>query len=393
MIDEEKRKVQLEALEALKQNDFNGTFILPTGTGKSWVLIESLKTLLKEHPEYEEIWYLCNSTDLRDFDFVKELENWKAEDLIPKIKRMCYQTAYKIKDVKVDVLLADEYDYSLSEKYSNVYFNNSFKHKILTTAFIDSDKMDLAEDISEVVYKKQLQDAEDENVLNKSKYFYVNFLMTEEETKRYLEFNKEISDIVIKLNDLKLQLSLADDIESYRLSKKIKLWDFRLDIAIRARKRFLNSLDSSSVTCRKLMKEIYNEDPKCKILTFCELTKQADKVSKYSYHGESSSLNNLEKFRNDEIQSLSVCGKINRGVNIKNVRYMIFESCNQSKTQITQRLGRGKRLGKDDFLNVYFLIPCYYENGKIKYTKVKEWINNASKRLNMSSAKNYRFKS
>lgn len=379
MINEEKRKIQIEALEALEQNKYNGVFILPTGSGKSWVLIEALKRLVEKY-DYKNIWYLCNSTDLRDRDFPKELEEWGAGHLKDRITFMCYQTAYKLENQEVDVVLADEFDYSLTPEYSKVYLNNKFRYRILTTAFIDKEKMPYLERLGVfVVYSKGLQQVEDAEVLNKSQYYFVNFLMTDAESKEYLQLSNRVHQL---WGEVKNPLTPTH---------KLKYLNYRLELATRARKHFLNALQSSIKMTRRLIGEIYNADKNCKVLTFCELTKQADAICKYSYHGDSDPTN-LDKFRNDEIQVLTVCGKINRGVNIRGINNIIFESCNQSKTQLTQRLGRGKRLGVDEILNVYFMIPCYQENGKVKFTKVKDWVLNAAAKLDLSNAKTYRFK-
>lgn len=393
MINEERRKVQLEALEALKKNDYNGIVLLPTGVGKSWVLIEALKTLISTHG-YKNIWYLCNTTVLRDVDFINELKNWGAEDLIPIINRMCYQKAHKLKGEEVDVVIMDEGDFLLSDVYINVLKNNTFKHKILTTAFIDERKQHHIKGLMNIVYSKSLQEVENKQVLNKSQYHFVNFLMTDDETKIYLQYGESIKQLMEKKHQLNNILNQIDESHKdyIRTKKNVTYVNFKLENLTRERKRFLNTLESSVVNCRHLMKDIYKEDKDCKILIFCELTKQADKVSKYSYHG--GELNeNLVKFRNDDIQALAVCGKVNRGVNISNIKYIIFESCNQSKTQLIQRIGRGKRLLINQLLNVYFLIPCYMENGKIKATKIRDWILNASNDLDLTNVTNYRYKS
>lgn len=381
VINKERRFIQNEALNALHANNYNGIFILPTGTGKSWVLIECLKRLVEKY-DYKKVWYLCNSKDLRDRDFPKELDDWGMGHLKQYITFMCYQTAYKLTDEKVDVVIADEFDYSLSPEYHKVYLNNTFKHHIFTTAYIENDKLPLVEEIGvPIIYEKSLGDVEEKEVLNKSKYFFVNFLMSEEETRQYILLSKKIEVARVDM-----------DVAKALNPKNLKWRKLQYENAIRERKRYLNSLESSAFHCRKLMQEIYDTDKSCKILTFCELTKQADNVSKYTYHNASDQ-DTLDKFRNDEIQCLAVCGKINRGVNISNVKYMIFESCNMSRTQLIQRLGRGKRLKKDEVLNVYFLVPCYQENGKLKFTKVRDWISTAAASLDMSSATLYRFKS
>lgn len=348
------------------------------------MLIEAMRILVEKY-DYKNIWYLCNSTDLRDRDFKKELVAWEADHLEDRITFMCYQTAYKLKNQQVDIVIADEFDYSLTPEYYNVYKNNSFKHQIFTTAYIAGDKMQYVKDISvPIVYRKTLQEVEDKDVLNKSKYYFVNFLMSDQEVKTYWYHSNKIKELQGELRQLQFELKID--------YKRVKWVQHKLKTAARNRKMFLNSLESSAHNCRRLMRDIYNTDKSCKIITFCELTSQADLVCKYTYHTASED-NNLEKFRNDEIQALAVCGKINRGVNISGVNNVIFESCNQSKTQLIQRLGRGKRLKNDEILTVYFLIPCYIEGGKLKSTKVRDWIINASEGIDLSNAETYKFKS
>lgn len=108
MINEERRKIQEEALSALEQNDYNGIIVLPTGVGKSWVMIEALKRIREKVGSDIDILYLCNSTDLRDKDFVSELYAWNAVAFYDHMTLMCYQSAYKMKGNRITVLLADE---------------------------------------------------------------------------------------------------------------------------------------------------------------------------------------------------------------------------------------------------------------------------------------------
>lgn len=374
MINEEKRKVQLEVLNELEKNNYNGIFILPTGNGKSWILIESLKRLVDKY-NYKKILYVCNSTTLRDYDFKKEIIDWGYDYLIDLIEFHCYQTAYKFKDLKFDVVLADEFDYSLTKEYSKLYFNNVFKHKILTTAFIAENKMEIANKIENIIYTKMLNESEDSGALNKSKYFYVNFPLNSKENKEYIKHNKEISACI----------------NACKFDTKSKKLQFNLQNSIRKRKQFLGNLESSKEITKLLLKNL--EKTNEKVLVFCEFTKQADEICKNSYHYNSDP-ENLTKFRNNEIKILSVCGKVNRGVNIKDVRHVVFESCNRSKTQMTQRLGRGKRLDVSEYLNVYFLIPYYmsYENN-YKPTVVLDWINDSTSHLNINNIETYKFKS
>lgn len=364
-INEKRREIQLEAVTALEKNNFNGIVLLPTGTGKSFVMIESLKRLI-DTGTINKIWYLCNSEDLRDKGFVEELKNWGAEDLIDNITRMCYQSACKIQGESVDVVLADEFDFSLSDVYRRVYQNNEIKHRILVSATIEKERLPIAKEIAPIVYQKKLQDIEENSIVNKSKYYFVKFMMTAEETKSYLWHNLKISNAI----------------NSNVSSERIKFM-------VLERKRFVNSLETSKNACRKLMEYIYKQDKENKVLIFCESNAQATAVCKYTYHSDTPEEDNLTAFKNGDFNYLSVCGKVNRGVNIPGVNNVIFESCNRSKTQLTQRLGRGKRLEVDKILNVYFLVPHFRQNGIIKPTKVLDWIYDAGRDIQFDDAVYY----
>ena len=392
-INEKRRVIQEEALSALECNDYNGIILLPTGTGKSWVMIESLKRLEKIS-KLKRIWYLCNSTDLRDDGFKEELEKWDGMQFYDRIERICYQSAYKMIDEEGDVMLCDEFDYSLTPKYRKVYENNKFKHVIAVSATLEDKKEEIAESIGKIIYKKELQEVENNGVLNKSKYFFVNYLLNEKENLLYNKFTEKFSQHLDEKRIIENAYIVETSLEKKQLllSKVNRINKYLEFLQIR-RKQFLNSLESSKDICRRLMNDIYKSDKDCKILVFCELNKQADKICKYTYHSNSQHLDYLKKFQRDEIKAIAVCGKVNRGTNIKNVNHEIYESCNQSKTQLTQRLGRGKRLLTNEFLNVYFLIP-YHVNirGKLAPTKIYDWIHNAGKDLDFSNVELYKFK-
>lgn len=380
-VNEARRKIQNEAVTSLKENNFNGIVMLPTGTGKSWVMIQCLQLIQQKYSEPIQVLYLCNSTDLRDKGFKDELEKWNAEFFYDNMSLMCYQSARKLKGESIQVLLCDEFDFSLTPKYSEIYFNNEFQYKILVSATIDDSKLDLAKSIAPIVYSVTLKDVEESKVLNKSNYYIVNFNLSDDENKEYLEIQ------------LEFQILISDREEKIRKEESTYFIDHKLELLTFRRKHFLNALNSSKEICRALMSNINTKNPSGKALIFCELTKQADAVCKYSYHSETQKEGNLEKFILGEIPFLSVCGKVNRGVNIPGVNSIIFESCNQSSTQLVQRLGRGKRLKINEVLDVYFLVPHYKtRNGWRRPTKVQEWILKAAKKLDIGKElKVYKF--
>lgn len=368
-VDKGRRELQLAMVEALENSGFRAGIILPTGTGKAWVLIECLKRI---NPK-GRVWYLCNSEELRDKTFKDELIKWGAEKYIEKIEFMCYQSAYRLEDEEVELCLADEADY-VAGQLSKSMTNNKFKHIVLVSATLSAEKRKLIEGIVPIVSEIGLQDIENQGLLNKSRYYEVNYLLTPTESKKYCSYSRTFSRL---LNDGK---------SNHKALEMLKI----------QRRHFLGSLKSSEVICKKLLKELYKEE-QARIVIFCNLSSQADKVCRYSYH--SKSVNNmLKEFDEGSIRTLSVVGKIDRGVNIGSggisspINRLIFESPTKSSTKFLQRSGRGRRLQAHEVLDVYFLIPHFKNNlGKLLPTIVKKWIRQSTASIDYKPI-NYKFK-
>lgn len=369
MINEERRKLQLEALQALRDNSFRGIVILPTGTGKSFVLIEALKELYRHGMS---VLYTCDSIRLRDSDFDKELEKWDAEEYSFVMEKECYASAYKFKGRHYNILLADEGDYGLTPSYSKIFTENTFDHIIFVSATLEAKKRAIAAEIAPIVYERKLKEIEENKVVNKSQFYYVPYLLNEKENIAYLEYNKRFHH-------------LLNTVSPYT-DKQLKFLTFE-------RLHFLASLESSAYICRELMKDIRTKNPNARILTFCGVTEQADKICKYSYHTKNQENNNLDKFNNGEINEIVVCGKIDRGINLNGVNVAVMENVTSSETKMIQKLGRGKRLGVDEILNVYFLVP-YYKQFKMNRvqtypTIILSKIQKACRNMGIENAKTY----
>lgn len=356
MVNEARRELQLEAIAALEKANYNGFVVLPTGSGKGWVLIECIKRL---NPK-GKIWYLCDSEDNRDTTFRNELINWGAEEWIDRIEFYCYQTACKLGESEGDVLLGDEADFALSPVYSQA-FQHKFKHKILVSATLAGDKREMAKSIVPIVFERVIKEVEDAGILNGANHHMVNFMLNEFENAEYLKFNKRFADM---LNNGKQNQK-------------------RLEMLQIERKHFMSNLSSAKNVCRKLIKDLYADEAK-KILVFCGLSEQADAICKYSYHSKSE-IDYLTPFDKGQIRVLTVVSKADRGLNINGVNNIIFESPTKSATKMVQRSGRGRRLSVDDILDIFYLVPYYKtKRGSIEPTIVKRWIYEATAKMNFN---------
>lgn len=363
-----REKILKECLSAYKKSNYNGIVLLPTGTGKGRLMIEVCKVL-----KPKSILYLCDSEDNRDKTFIHELHKWDAAYLIPQIDRACYQTAYKWKDKHYDLILADEFDFCLTDKYSEVFKNNTFTHKVLVSATLDKAKRALATKIAPIIYEKKQREAIEEKVLNKINFYFITYDLNPMENYRYLEFNKRFKVLLEKPQN--------------------KFVQKQLDALKIERKQFLNTLKSSVEVTKWLISTLLPKNEK--ILIFCGLSSQADKICKFSYHSNNDNKEALISFEKGEIKCLCVVDKVTRGANINEVRNIIIESPGSSKTKTVQKTGRGLRLHVDDSLNVFFLIPYFHHPfHKRKATIVWDWVMNSTEDMDISEAKivNYQSK-
>lgn len=369
----------MEALDALRNNKFRGIIILPTGTGKSYVMIEALKEIYQPGMS---VLYTCDSRRLRDTDFNKELEKWDGGHLSELMEKQCYAAAYKKKGEHYNILLADEGDYGLTPEYSKLFTENTFDYIIFVSATLEADKREIAKDIAPIVYERELKEIEAQSVVNKSQFYYVPYVLNPQENAAYLEYNKRFTSL---LNEKKGYTSGMPP----RSKKQI---DSDLRFLSLERLHFLAGLESSAYICNRLIEAIHKERGDAKMLIFCGVTSQADKVSMHSYHTKNQKDNWLDKFNNDEIKELAVVGKIDRGINLEGANTVIMESVTASETKMIQKLGRGKRLKIDEVLQVYFLIPYFKPatpNPTPRPTVVLNKIHTACAKIGIENAKTY----
>lgn len=360
-----KDKLLKQALSAAKKANYYGIFLMPTGSGKGRLMIEIIKLL---NPK--KILYLCNSELLRDVMFKDELIKWHCKHYLDRIDFECYQTAYKWVGREYDIILADEFDASLTPQYSKVYFNNTFKYKILVSATLDADKKRLAKKIAPIVFERKITELIADEVLNKVNYYFINYNLSTEENGMYLYYN----NLFRKLLNQYQTKEIKENLEKLQIQ----------------RKQFLSKLNSSVKVTKWLVNSLRNK--KEKILIFCGLSEQADRICKYAYHSNNNEEVLLQKFNNGEIRELAVVNKVDRGLNIDDIRHIVHESFGRSKTRFSQRTGRGMRLDINDVLSVYILIPWYLTlKGERKPTVIQNWLLESTEDLDLKNAKSIKF--
>ena len=361
-------KAQDAAKKAVRENGYNCSLIASVGFGKSKVLIDLAEELLRAG-KIKTVLYTCDNRRLRDSDkegFPAELKRWASEELQKIIRCECYQTTYKWTNAKYDLWLGDEIDMAITPQYIKVATNNNFKYKILLSGTLSGPKEKVLQKIAPIVYRLTGHDAEENKVVNKTEHYSYNFRMTDEESKQYVKLTKKIKQL------LKINTPFED--------KTLQFW-------MRKRKHFLNNLESSARHCRRVVQFLEKRRKENRIVIFCELTEQADRVCEYSFHGENEKDDMLTAFQNGEINKIAVVQKVKRGINLKRTNCGIFESLpGGSSTEFEQRSGRLKRLEVDEVALIIFLVPWYKKinvDGEESYqvTVVQDWIKRGTQNI------------
>lgn len=362
----EKDKLLQEGLKAFKEGAYNGIALLPTGSGKGRLMIEIAKIL-----KPERILYLSNTTLARDHMIVDELHKWDASYLLEYMDRVCYQTAARWKGEYYPLLLGDEFDAALTPKYIKAITNNIFDKKILVSATLDAEKRRKALKIAPILFERSLQEAIDTDVLNNIRFCFINYNLTTIENGQYLNYN---SRFVHLLNEFK-----SNTVER------------QLDWLKINRKQFLSRLQSSAEVTKWLIANLRKKQEK--ILIFCGLSEQADRVCINSFHSNNANIEAYEAFESGAILEMAVVDKVDRAINIPQIRHIIFESISSSITRAVQRIGRGMRLKADEYLNVYLPIPHYRDNwGHRKPTIVQKWALESTKDMDLSKSQIIEYK-
>lgn len=397
-----REEIQKEALDAWIGNDCNGALILGTGVGKTKIAIDAIRYhIINYHPEGQwngdvRILWLTNSERLRDIDTRADFEKWEAEDLLQYVEFQCIQTAYKYNQTKWDLVVADEGDFMLTEEYFKFFTNNSYFQLLFLTATVDKTKQEMLDSLCKTVYTYTTTQAQDDGILNKSTITFAKYMLddkdkyiptkgknksvfyqTENECYSYLE--KRCIAELLKYNTTKSlydgAVLVSNQSDIIRFEKQLKTCQATHKFWTTKRANFLWELKKSVRVAQVMILSTIKENKTNKCLVFSKRTEQVEKIVKVTYHAKNKKDNTaLEDLSSSKTRVVGVVQAVNRGVNINGLTHLIFESYDGSSTSFQQRHGRGTRLGVDDVMNAYILVPYYKDkDGKVKPTQAYKW--------------------
>ena len=278
-------------------------------------------------------------------------------------------------------------DFAFTDIYGNFFKTYKTNNMLGLTGFVTDDKRPFMDEHIPCLVEYTAEQAQNEGILNNTSIVFIKYDLSKEnkvlvkykkgtkqfftsENKSYNYWDGQVRILMGKLSMLKkMAFTDAETVEVNRLENKVKWASIK-------RSEILLNLNSSAQLTRRLLN--YIQETTGKTVIFSKRRSQCNKITPYTYHGgNSEDINNSRflQFNEGTIKELGLVDKINRGVNMVNLDYAVFESYVGSDTKLRQRLGRMMRLDPEDFATIYILLPYFMREttkGSVKsYTQAK----------------------
>jgi superfamily II DNA or RNA helicase len=400
-----KDELQSKALKEFIKAGSRGTIVLETGSGKSKVSIDFIKTL-----QPTTILITSPRTNLKN-NWRDELIKWGLEpwrDSIWTYNGVRHtiiieniQTCYKWTENKFGLIIMDEIHTMMTPEYSKLLQNNETMTLMGLTAtpdiYPDNDKQYYYKKYCPIIF--EYYNSAEDGLINKTRFFIVNHdlsnddrIITTHKGKTYekgeLEFYEYLTESMKRGQGLMMKRGSMD----WFSDASRWLWQGKgtpeqkgaaavYMNAIKARKNFLLNLPSTGKIAKQISGGIRAEFPKAKVLVFSELTAQADKISKitvHSHHSTKANTKSIEDFNTGSIKELGSCNSLTLGLNLVGATHAVMESYIGSATKSKQKKGRLDRLASDEHADMWII--------RVPGTQSDKWFGNMTKKFDLSEA-------
>jgi superfamily II DNA or RNA helicase len=358
--------IQLEALNAWKENNYMGTINLPTGVGKTRVLVTAAGSDIQKNPEHK--WLVVVPRErLRDVEIPNEFKKWGYwKEFKNNVTVECIQSARNREGEKWDGVCVDEVHNTLSPENKKLYENNEFKKIICLSATIeDEDKQEYLFEFAPRVYSKSVKEALALGLISDYRIYNLAVPFTEDEQKAYNR--NQVS--YIKLQNMLGGKRFAFNNASKYLKEKGKHPKDKVQNAVmfyavmRKRKKMCYEASGKIEVTKQLQRKFAEQYG----LFFCESIDFAEAVAEsigdyattfHSKLGKKARAENMKAYTDarTKVKFLSTAKALNEGFNLERCSYAVCGSGSSKQLDQIQRLGRTVRLQEGKvaiFVNLY----------------------------------------
>lgn len=340
--------------EILSLKGSNWLLELATGTGKSKMAIEKVKSLRNKK---EQHLLIVVPRNVHKANWADEIKKWWPKcDL--KISYTTYVSFPKYKG-HWDFVIFDECHH-LSERCREALCDFEISHSILLSATVNKSLKDELREVFDnlVPYKKDLRDViEDEILPDPRVYLWPLDLRTDLPTESILKNPKAKGRLIecnwinrwnfIKQKAYPVRIYCTERQYYSDLCGQIEYWkkksySTRSQIAknkwLRLCSERLKWLSDKKV---KYIHQLLPSLIKHRTLTFCNSIEQTELLGEYCINSKNTeSVQYLEDFNSGKIDHITACNMLNEGMNLFNCQIGIYANLNSSESIIKQRMGR-----------------------------------------------------
>ena len=347
----ELRKWQVEAEDYFFKHDKNVIFSVPTGAGKTYFAIYILKKLLEQDPNIRTL--IVSPTNVILDMWNKELAKYgflwnKVGIYNGSCKEYCRITLTTTASIRklnfkiFDLLIADEIHTCGTDSLLKI-IQNPFKYKIGLSATPDREDFKhwkIFQAFNFNVYKYNIKQALDDNVLNKFEFYDIILELEEDDRLKYDELSIAIATLMRSVGSFETFLALPNS--DPRKAKLMGLISQRKEIVWANKKK----LEITAKLCKEF------SEGKNKIIVFSQFNKVTNSLYYYlSGEGMKSAVFHsgikqeerkkaLEDFQSNKFNILLSTIVLDQGLNLPAIDVGIILAGNSTERQTIQRLGR-----------------------------------------------------
>lgn len=340
--------------EILSLKGSNWLLELATGTGKSKMAIEKIKSLRSRMGQHLLIVVPRN---VHKQNWEKEFNKWWPGNPL-SITYTTYVSFPKYKG-KWDFVIFDECHH-LSERCREALCDFDMEHSVLLSATVSKTLKDELKEVFDnlVSYKKDLRDViEDEILPDPRVYLWPLELRTDLPTESIWKNTKAKGRLIecswatrwnfIKQKACPVRIYCTERQYYTDLCSQIEYWKKR-SYSTRsqvAKNKWLRlCADRLKWLSNKKVKYLHQLLPslmKHRTLTFCNSIEQTELLGVYCINSKNAeSVQHLEDFNSGKINHITACNMLNEGMNLVNCQVGIYANLNSSEAIIKQRMGR-----------------------------------------------------
>lgn len=367
------RKDILKEVLSLEGN--NWLLELPTGTGKSKIALEKVKSL------GGKTLLLVVNRNVHKQNWADEIKKWWSNCNM-KITMTTYVSLPKYTG-KYDCAIFDE-AHHLSERCREALCSFDIKHSVLLSATVSNKlKDELIEVFDDLtLYKKDLRDVIENDILPDPKVYILPLNLRADFPTEVIMKNPKAKGKLIesswalrwsymkqKTNPVRIHCTQRQYITD--LDNQIEYWKKRY---LRSRNEIFKNkwlrlcndrLKWLSDKKTPYVQQILIHLGEYRTLIFCNSIEQTEMLGEYCINSKNKeSIEHLEAFNEGKIDHITACNILNEGMNLCNCQVGIYANLNSSDTIVKQRMGRLLR-----HKNPVIIVP-YFKN-----TREEELVN------------------